>query len=514
MVDRQDEVDRASPVPLYHQLEAALRGDIERGRLEPGDPLPFEGEICDIFGVSRSVVRQSLTNLAHSGLIRTERGRGSFVAEHKFQERFVQHTTGLYDDLRRMGRRIRTRVLSLERVVLPSGVQTFLEQEHGICLDRLRSVDGRKLAYIRTYLSEERCNGILDADLEDRSLYDYLQDHYGLRPASGRRTVEAVGVPDSIADHLEVPVASPILLLRSRSWDEKGLPLEWFDAWHRADRTMFEIEILPGLPDQPINSVVTDLELSDRRDQRRHLRNQPDRTPVTSMQPATDEAVGDDRREPLRWALRTGRTIVSLPSGEIQNISAIVAALADNGFTVISLPFGASGLGEAIEVAGRIGVHIGVHGILEAAEYERALTAGVAFVVAPPGMELEPATADAVPALATAYSPSEVARAWHLTRLPVIVYPASIGGPNYISAVAQATGDAELMASGGIEADRIGEYLAAGALAVDVGESLCAPEGLAAGGVEKLRTEAERLRRDLLDGGHVTEDETAPDDGT
>lgn len=504
MVDRQDEIDRASPVPLYHQLEAALRGDIEQGRLEPGDPLPFEGEICDMFGVSRSVVRQSLTNLAHAGLIRTERGRGSFVAEHKLQERFVQHTTGLYDDLRRMGRRVRTRVISLERVVLPTSVQDFFDQEHGICLDRLRSVDGRKLAYIRTYLSEERCPGIVDADLEDRSLYDYLQDHYGLRPAGGRRTVEAVGVPDPIADHLEVPVASPILLLRSRSWDEQELPLEWFDAWHRADRTMFEIEIVPGLPDHPISSVVTDPELRDKRNQQRYLPNQPDRTPVPGAQPTAAEGIGDDRREPLRRALRTGRTIVSLPSAGIQNTSAVIAALADNGFTVVSLPFEAVGSGEAIETANRVGVHVGVHGILDAAGLERALTAEVAFVVAPPGLELEPRPADAVPVLATAYSPSEVARAWQLTRLPVLVYPASIGGPTYLGAVAQATGDAELVAAGGVQADRIGEYLAAGALAVDVGDALCPPGGLAADGVEKLRTEAERLRDSLLEAGHVT----------
>jgi DNA-binding GntR family transcriptional regulator len=96
------QIDRSSPIPLYHQLEYLLRREIENGSYRPGDTLPSEGEICARYEVSRSVVRQTLTNLTHAGIIRTERGRGSFVAERKLQERFVQRTTGLYDDLRRL----------------------------------------------------------------------------------------------------------------------------------------------------------------------------------------------------------------------------------------------------------------------------------------------------------------------------------------------------------------------------------------------------------------------------
>ena len=184
-----DRIDRSLPTPLYHQLERILRGDIESGVYRAGDLLPSESEICERYDVSRSVVRQTLANLAHAGVVHTERGRGSFVAERKFHERFVQRATGFYDDLSRMGFALRTRVVRQEVCEVPLQVREFLESETGIRIDRVRSVEGRVLAYVTTYVSPQRCPGLEHQDLNDRSLYEHLDRVYGLRVHGGRRTV-------------------------------------------------------------------------------------------------------------------------------------------------------------------------------------------------------------------------------------------------------------------------------------------------------------------------------------
>ena len=119
-------IDRSSAVPLYRQLEDAVQSDIDSGVYPPGGLLPSESEICTRYDLSRSVVRQTLRHLAQAGVIRTERGRGSFVAERKLSERFVQRTTGFYDDLTRMGLRIDTRVLRQEIAPVPPDVRDFL----------------------------------------------------------------------------------------------------------------------------------------------------------------------------------------------------------------------------------------------------------------------------------------------------------------------------------------------------------------------------------------------------
>jgi GntR family transcriptional regulator len=488
-VDERGEIDRSSPIPLYHQLEYLLRRDIEGGRYHIGDPLPSEGEICSRYGVSRSVVRQTLTNLAHAGLIRTERGRGSFVAEQKLQERFVQRATGLYDDLRRMGYHIRTEVVRQLETQLPLQVQAFLEAKKGVQIDRVRSIDGRVLAFIRTYLSPTSCPGLHAVDLEDRSLYEVLAEEYGLRIGSGRRTVEAVAAEGEIARHLGVDDGEPVLLLRSASRDEQDRPLEWFEAWHRGDRTMFEIEIVPGEADRPFSSIV-----------RPPTGTEPlaTRTDVAtwSAPPARDPQ-GDTR---LVDTLRTARVVAVLRATRYADPGAITELLAAHGFPVVEFTLTGENALEAIAVAREVDdVLVGAGTVLTAADARDAIAAGADFLVSPVGSQGVLAAAGPVPVILAGFTPSEVWAAWAATAAPVKVYPASVGGPDYVQSLHAPMRDVPLLPSGGIDATNAAAYLRAGATAVCIGGALCPAAALEQGDLDVI---AERARaiRDALAG--------------
>lgn len=78
--------DPAIPVrrvaPAYEQVAAQLRELILEGRLRPGDRLPSETRLTEMFGVSRGTVREALRALASRDLVVTTRGTtgGTFVA--------------------------------------------------------------------------------------------------------------------------------------------------------------------------------------------------------------------------------------------------------------------------------------------------------------------------------------------------------------------------------------------------------------------------------------------------
>lgn len=74
-------LDRTSPIPLYHQLEAALLKLIADAQLGPGALFPSEPRLAADFGVTRPTVRQALDRLVRVGVLRRERGRGTFVAK-------------------------------------------------------------------------------------------------------------------------------------------------------------------------------------------------------------------------------------------------------------------------------------------------------------------------------------------------------------------------------------------------------------------------------------------------
>lgn len=74
--------ETSAPGPAYRVLADTLRTQILSAELRPGDRLPAETELCELYGVSRSTVREALRALATERLLVTRRGvsGGSFVA--------------------------------------------------------------------------------------------------------------------------------------------------------------------------------------------------------------------------------------------------------------------------------------------------------------------------------------------------------------------------------------------------------------------------------------------------
>ena len=126
-------IDRQSYVPLYVQVKDSLKDLIDSGGRAPGEQLPGEPELCRLYDVSRTVIRQALRDLELEGLITRAKGRGTFVAEPKLREGLFQELTGFYDDMAGKGRPPVSQVLAQEVIPASPKIAGFL---------RLREVSG------------------------------------------------------------------------------------------------------------------------------------------------------------------------------------------------------------------------------------------------------------------------------------------------------------------------------------------------------------------------------------
>ena len=115
-------VDRHNPIPFYLQVIDALRARIREGVFPAASQLPGEHELCAMFNVSRTVIRQALNELGREGLILREKGRGTFVAQPKIKEKFFQKLTGFYQDMVDQGYQPVTQVLK-QRVAPASTIR-------------------------------------------------------------------------------------------------------------------------------------------------------------------------------------------------------------------------------------------------------------------------------------------------------------------------------------------------------------------------------------------------------
>ena len=248
--DLKGTIRKGSPLPYYAQLAAILRGAISEGDWPPGYALPSEADLCTMFGLSRTAVRQALAELSAEGLVHKEKGRGSFVRGPRAGF-VVQEVRGFFEEMREQGKSVATEVLALETVLAPPDYAALLDVPTGselIRLERLRSADGEPLLLVETLLPSPRFKTILDEDLTTVSLYAHLAEVYDVIPRGGHRLVEAVAAERRAARLLGVRAGTPLLRLRSVNVDQVGQPFEAFTAWYRADRTSFQISISPGGP--------------------------------------------------------------------------------------------------------------------------------------------------------------------------------------------------------------------------------------------------------------------------
>jgi GntR family transcriptional regulator len=240
-------IDRRSYIPLYVQVKDALKDAIEQGGAAPGEQLPGEPELCRIFDVSRTVIRQAMRDLELEGLIVREKGKGTFVAEPKLRERLFQELTGFYSDMAARGQPPVSEVLTQEIIAANRKIAGYLKLRQGapvIHIDRLRFVDEEPIVLVATYLPLEQVPDLPAVDLSRRSLYEYLETTYGIIITRGRRTLEAVPASEYEAGLLHVKKGAPLLLLDSVSYMADGTPIEYYHALHRGDRSRFEVELI------------------------------------------------------------------------------------------------------------------------------------------------------------------------------------------------------------------------------------------------------------------------------
>jgi GntR family transcriptional regulator len=241
-------IDRGSHVPYYLQLKVALTEGIEQGDWGPGDLIPSESELGKSYGVSRTVVRQALNEMTYEGLVVRQKGKGTFVRQPKISSRsLVQSLEGYYRDMAERGVPVMNQVLEQALEPADSDVALNLELEAMapvVKLVRLRFVEEEPIVLVVSHLPYEMCRDVVKADLEQRSLYGFLEEECGLTIGRGWRRIEAIAADEEAAGHLAVEVGSPLIRLKSVSYTPEGVPLEYFDALFRGDRSRFEVEIV------------------------------------------------------------------------------------------------------------------------------------------------------------------------------------------------------------------------------------------------------------------------------
>lgn len=237
-------IDKQSPMPIYFQLERSLRSQIENNTLKPGDLLPSEREYAEQLDISRMTVRQAITNLVNEGLLTRQKGRGTFVAEQKLEQK-LSGLTSFTEDMKARGMNPANTLLAFEIVPAETKVaeRLHLKQHTPVYeIKRIRLADDVPMALETVYISANLVKGLTEA-ITTSSLYRYIEEDLGLQIGHAVQSMEAAIVNEQERAHLLVQKGAPVLLIERNTFLKDGTPLEYVKSSYRADRYKFTIDI-------------------------------------------------------------------------------------------------------------------------------------------------------------------------------------------------------------------------------------------------------------------------------
>ena len=237
-------LDRNSPLPLWAQLEADLRRRMASGDLEAR--IPPEPQLAEDYAVSRQTVREAVRRLQEAGLLRRERGRGTFVSDREL----VQPLGMLYSLFRNVEAQSVTqtsdvRVLDRRRDAGIAGHLGTAEDADLVYLERLRRADGVPLALDRVWMPASIAAPLLEADFHHTALYDELARRCHVRVDDGWERVHSV-VPSRADRELLALRPGTAAFAIERVGRSQGRAIEVRRTLVRGDRYSLLIEWSPS----------------------------------------------------------------------------------------------------------------------------------------------------------------------------------------------------------------------------------------------------------------------------
>ncbi|MFD2705791.1 GntR family transcriptional regulator [Salibacterium lacus] len=237
-------IDKNSPLPIYYQIQEMIRKKIDTGQWQPGDMLPSERIFSEDFDVSRMTVRQAVTELAKEGVLQREKGKGTFVAEPKIEQP-LQGLTSFTEDMKARGLKPGSALVQYQLRKAPKKVAEALQTSTDTQvyeIKRVRMADDVPMAYETTFINKEIA-GDLPEDVENRSIYSFLEQEKNLKIGGGEQTFEASLANTEEAENLAIEEGAPVLLIQRATYLEDGTPLEYVKSAYRGDRYKFTINM-------------------------------------------------------------------------------------------------------------------------------------------------------------------------------------------------------------------------------------------------------------------------------
>ncbi len=229
--------------PLYVLIRDTLRRDIQNQKYPVGSLIPSERELADTFGVTRATVQKAITHMEQEGLVKKVIGKGTFVCRTFAAPIYLLNPEGKNSALgvtQELSEKATITSQLIYHVRQPAG--DYLASQFGVSPDepvhairRVRLFDDVPALIEDSYIPLAIVATIDDDTLEHHSLYTFIEHACQQKIGGTDSEVTASLFDDEMARLLRVPVNSPMLHIKERTWLADGTVFNYSWSYNRGD---------------------------------------------------------------------------------------------------------------------------------------------------------------------------------------------------------------------------------------------------------------------------------------
>lgn len=229
---------------LWRRIADELEQSIARGTFAPGSKLPGEVDIAERFGVNRHTVRRAIASLAQRGLVRAERGSGTYIEQQRIPYP-IRSRTRFSEIVGSAGHAVGGRLIAHAIEEADTELARQLKVKAGtplLRLERLRHADRVPICIGSTWLEAARFPGAPRVYAASNSITRMLA-HFGVRNYSRKSSHVTAAIAEAAdAAALRIALGRPLLIVNSVDVDAEGAPVLATNSRFAADRLELVIE--------------------------------------------------------------------------------------------------------------------------------------------------------------------------------------------------------------------------------------------------------------------------------
>ncbi len=206
---------------LYMEVVEFIRSKIESGEWSYGEKLPSEDELSDLLGVSRATLREGVAYLVTRGILRRQRGVGTFVGKKEEISGGLETLISITHWIEKHGYQAGTSGTELLRRPLTSTEREIFHHWDLSTIGeirRVRTANEKPVMYCVDMIPDKFMPNHVD-DLGN-SLFQYLEDKWGQVVTMARSTIEVTVATGEMAESLGVARSEPLLRLRQVHYNQ------------------------------------------------------------------------------------------------------------------------------------------------------------------------------------------------------------------------------------------------------------------------------------------------------